>query len=128
MKNRTFVVLLATGIAAGSLALAGCHKKQASPGQQMEQGAQQMGQGAEQAATQAGQAVTDSAITTKIKGQLAADQGLSGFDIHVETNNGVVTLSGTVDTQAQRDNAEKIARTTDGVKGVTDNIKVAPES
>lgn len=128
MRNRILPVLLVTGIAAAGLTLSACHKNQPSPGQQMKQGAKQMGQGAEHAASEAGQAVTDSAITSKIKAQLAADQGLSGFDIHVETNHGVVTLSGTVDSEGERANAAHIATSTDGVKGVTNNIKVSPNS
>ena len=128
MRNRTLSVVLITGIAAAGLTLSACHKKQPSPGQQMEQGAKQMGQGAEHAASEAGQAVTDSAITSRIKAQLAADQGLSGFDIHVGTDHGVVTLSGTVDNESESANAARIATNTDGVKGVINNIKVSPKS
>lgn len=128
MNHRTVSILLVCVMTTGALALSGCHQKQQGPGQQMKQGARQMGAGAVKAASQAGQVVADSAITTKIKAQLAADSGLSSSDIHVETKNGVVTLSGTVASEALRNQAGQIAAGTDGVKGVTNDIKVAPQS
>lgn len=127
MNHRTAPILLMTAIAATGLGLAGCHQKQPSPGQQMKQGADQMGAGAVKAASQAGQVIADSAITSKIKAQLAADDILSGSDIHVVTKNGIVTLSGTVKNKSLRERAEQIASGTDGVKGVTNDIEVAPQ-
>ena len=128
MNHRTLPALLIAGTIAGGLALSGCHQKQPSPGQQMKQGADEFGAGAVKKASQVGQVVADSAITTKIKTQLATDDGLSGTSIQVETKNGVVTLSGTVPSNAMRKRAGRIASATDGVKGVTNNIKVAPQS
>ena len=128
MNHRAVSILLVTVVAAAGLGISGCQPKQTSPGQQMKQGADEMGAGAVKAASQAGQVVADSAITTKIEAQLAADEGLSSSDIHVDTSNGVVTLSGTVTSKALRKRAEQIASDTDGVKGVTNNIKVAPQS
>ncbi len=128
MNHRTLPALLFAGIIAGGLALSGCHQKQSSPGQQMKQGADEFGAGAVKKASQVGQVIADSAITTKIKAQLAADEGLSGSDIDVDTNNGVVTLSGTVNSEALRARAGQIASNTGGVKGVTNTIKVAPQS
>jgi len=124
MRKPIVSALAVVAIAAAGLTFSACHKKQPGPGQQMEQGAQQMGQGVEHAASNAGQAVSDSAITTKVKSKLAANQGLSSFDIHVETTNGIVTLTGTVDQASARDLAGQVARGTDGVKGVNNNIKV----
>ncbi|MGH8128573.1 MAG: BON domain-containing protein [Gammaproteobacteria bacterium] len=124
MRKQLLTAFAIVSLAAGGLALSACHKKQGSPGQQMKQGAQQMGQGMKHATSNAGQAMSDSAITTKIKSKLAANQGLSSFNIHVETNNGMVTLTGTVDMTSKRDLAGRIADSTDGVKGVTNNIKV----
>jgi hyperosmotically inducible periplasmic protein len=63
--------------------------------------------------------------TTKIQAKFFADKDVKGHRVNVDTNNGVVTLSGAVDSQAARDRAEQIARTTDGVKGVHDNLGVA---
>ena len=58
----------------------------------------------------------DTVITGKVKAALLADSNVKGTDISVETNQGDVTLSGTVASQAQIDDALRIARGIDGVK------------
>lgn len=63
------------------------------------------------------QPIDDTWITTKVKSSLLADTDVAGLDIEVETLNGVVTLSGQVDEQAQIDHATRIAR---DIEGVTD--------
>jgi osmotically-inducible protein OsmY len=68
--------------------------------------------------------VSDTAITTQIKGQLAANTGLRKGDIAVTTNNGVVTLRGTVPSEDLRRLAGDIARNTGGVNRVENEIKV----
>ena len=69
--------------------------------------------------------VKDSAITTKIKSKLAAENLASLKDIKVDTdNNGVVWMSGTVKSQSEADQALTIARNTEGVKSVKSNLKV----
>jgi len=72
----------------------------------------------------AGQYTDDATISTKVRGQLIKDEALKAFDIHVETMQGVVQLSGFVDSTSQKAQAERIARETNGVKGVRDNIIV----
>src|SRR5690242_7596384 len=64
------------------------------------------------------QPVSDSEITTKVKSKLAGDSRTSAIKISVETTNGVVALTGTVPTQAEKSAAEDIAKSTDGVKSV----------
>lgn len=61
------------------------------------------------------QPVTDSWITTKVKTELLAAKDVKGSDINVSTKNGVVTLAGVLDSQAEVDKAVSIAH---GVKGV----------
>jgi hyperosmotically inducible protein len=69
--------------------------------------------------------VNDSAITTKIKTELAADHITSLARIHVDTDaNGVVWLSGTAHTQAEVDRAGEIAHRTEHVVSVNNNVKV----
>jgi len=75
-------------------------------------------------AQRAGAFVDDSYLTTAVKTKLAGDEGLKSFDIKVITTAQVVTLSGTVPTSALRDQAETVAKSVDGVKGVTNNIEV----
>lgn len=62
------------------------------------------------------QPVDDTWITTKVKADLLATRDVSGLEINVETVNGVVSLSGAVDTQAEADRATAVAR---GIKGVS---------
>ncbi len=73
------------------------------------------------------QSVDDAAITTKVTGKFAVDQDTSALKIEVATANGVVTLKGTVPTQSEKDKAEQIARNTEGVKKVINNINVNPD-
>ena len=69
--------------------------------------------------------VKDSAITTKIKAELAEEKMSSLVHIKVDTDNkGVVVLSGTADTQKAVDKAESIARAVKGVTAVQNNITV----
>ena len=72
--------------------------------------------------------VSDSAITTSLKAKFLADSTVRNADISVDTNNGVVTLSGTAPSQAAHDLALGLARSTDGVKRVEDQIKVLETS
>jgi hyperosmotically inducible periplasmic protein len=70
-------------------------------------------------------AQTDAGITTKVKSKLAADDTVKAYQIDVDTKDKVVTLSGNVDSQAAKDQAVAIARATEGVADVVDNITVA---
>ena len=72
----------------------------------------------------AGQYVDDASISTAIRAELIKDQVLKAFDIHVETMQGVVQLSGFVGSPAQKMQAENIARGVSGVRGIEDNIIV----
>lgn len=72
------------------------------------------------------QAVSDTWITSKVKSSFIADQSLSGMDIKVETKQGVVSLSGVVATEAERDLAITKAQEIEGVKSVAaDGLKAA---
>jgi hyperosmotically inducible protein len=70
-------------------------------------------------------AQSDAGITTKVKSKLAADDTVKAYQIDVDTKDKVVTLSGNVDSQAAKDQAVAIARATEGVADVVDNITVA---
>ncbi len=62
--------------------------------------------------------VTDTWITTKVKGDLLVSESTPGRDISVETVNGVVTLSGTVASKQEHDDAITKAKAIKGVKSV----------
>jgi len=68
----------------------------------------------------------DAAITTAVKAKLIADAGLKGFKIDVDTKEGAVSLSGTVETEAAKASAESIAKATEGVKSVKNNLIIKP--
>ncbi|STQ14348.1 osmotically-inducible protein Y [Enterobacter cloacae] len=65
----------------------------------------------------------DAATTSEIKAKLLADDIVPSRKVKVETTDGVVQLSGTVDSQAQIDRAESIAKAIDGVKSVKNDLK-----
>lgn len=68
----------------------------------------------------------DSVITAKVKSGLVANSLTHAVQISVETNNGVVYLSGTVDTNTEAATAVQVAEATKNVKDVnTDNLNVS---
>jgi BON domain len=67
---------------------------------------------------------SDEAIEQSVKEKLAKDPRLNGANVEVE--DGVVTLSGQLDTAQLRDQALKAAQSVSGVKRVTDEIRVVP--
>jgi hyperosmotically inducible periplasmic protein len=78
------------------------------------------------AAKKTGNAISDSWITLKIHSQFIPEDALSDSDIDVDTKSGVVTLKGTVMSEAGRARAIAIAKATDGVNSVADNLKIGP--
>ncbi len=74
----------------------------------------------------AGNVVDDSTITSKIKAKLIADERLGAFGIDVDTFEGRVTMTGGVNTRADRDRATQIAKSVTGVRGVNNLLQVKP--
>jgi hyperosmotically inducible protein len=68
--------------------------------------------------------VDDSIVTSRIKSSFLADPDIKSFDIAVITNNSEVQLSGFVDNQTQIDHAIDIARRTEGVHNVINELRV----
>ena len=75
--------------------------------------------------TSIGTKVDDSAITTKVKAKLTADHAKNLIKVHVDTEKGVVHLKGTVPTDADKAEAERLARDTSGVTDVVNELQVA---
>ncbi|WP_413673831.1 BON domain-containing protein [Massilia cellulosiltytica] len=69
-------------------------------------------------------AASDTAITTKVKAGLVKEPNLDSLGIHVETEKGVVMLSGFVNSKDEADKAVKVAKGVDGVSSVKSAIKV----
>ncbi len=73
-------------------------------------------------ANQAEHALENGALTAKIKAKMALDDSVKALDINVDTADGVVTLTGTVHSEAERTRAVQLARETAGVTSVTDRL------
>ena len=70
---------------------------------------------------------SDAQITSDIQAKINADSGLQGKQLGVQAENGTVTLSGTVDNDAQREAAARYASSEAGVKQVVNNLVVGPQ-
>jgi len=71
-----------------------------------------------------GHGISDSAITAKVKATLADDSQLKSTDIHVKTDDRVVTLRGKVASDDQREEAERTAENVRGVDSVDNQLSV----
>jgi hyperosmotically inducible periplasmic protein len=70
------------------------------------------------------QVVDDGTITTKVKAALAGDPRTKAHQVNVETHEGVVQLSGFVDSPEAKSTAEQLARAVDNVKSVDNELDV----
>ena len=71
-----------------------------------------------------GEAINDAWITTKVKWFFLGEDALKGSDINVDTASKVVTLKGTVASEAGRRRAIQLASTTEGVTRVVDHLTI----
>jgi hyperosmotically inducible periplasmic protein len=113
------------------LGLAGCTQEGTAEktGQKIDQAAESASKKVEKAGEavvekveKAGDYMDDSAITAKIKAEILSDPLLKVSQINVTTTNGVVKLSGTVDSQQSIDRAMEIARSAKDVKSVENGL------
>ena len=70
--------------------------------------------------------IKDGWLVMKIHSEFVDEDILSGSNIDVDVKNGMVTLQGTVPSEAARARAIASAKNNDGVKGVTDQLRIAP--
>lgn len=68
--------------------------------------------------------IDDAAITTKVKAALATEKGLKALHIHVKTQGGQVSLTGSVPTELQKSLAEETTKNVSGVVSVNNHLKV----
>jgi hyperosmotically inducible periplasmic protein len=113
------------------LGMAGCQQEGTAEkaGQKVDQTAEKAGkkiEGAKEAvvekAAKVEEYMDDSAITAKIKAEILSDALLKVSQINVTTTNGVVSLSGSVDSQQSIDRALEIARNVKDVKSVENGL------
>ena len=67
---------------------------------------------------------TDAGITTAVKNKMAADDTVKAYQVDVDTQDHIVTLKGDVNTSAAKERAVQIARDTNGVRDVIDQLTV----
>jgi len=108
MTIRSRPLQLALAAAFAGVALAGCGRSETPPDKQVS----------------AGTHLDDAVITTKVKSTLMADSVSKGGDTSVETRKGEVLLSGFVDSQAQADREVQLAKSVEGVNGVTNKLMI----
>jgi osmotically-inducible protein OsmY len=70
-------------------------------------------------------AVEDATITAGVKSKLLWNSSTDGLDIHVDTNNGLVTLTGKADSEESKELAGYLAANTEGVRDVDNRLAVA---
>ena len=75
-------------------------------------------------AAQAEHALAEGSLTAKIKAKMALDDSVKALTIDVDTNGSVVTLSGSVHSEAERAKALQLARETGGVTSVVDRLVI----
>lgn len=73
-----------------------------------------------------GSYVDDKTITATVKAKLLEDKTTGGLSINVDTLNGMVALGGFAKSQAEKTQAETVARSVKGVKEVRNNLIVRP--
>ena len=78
------------------------------------------------AATAQVNTIKDGWLVMKVHSEMVDEDILSGSNIDVDVKNGVVTLQGTVPSEAARARAIEVSRKNDGVKNVVDQLKIAP--
>ena len=84
----------------------------------------QVGERTAVAANEAKRALTDGQVTAKIKAKMALDDTVKALTVDVDTTGSTVTISGTVETAAQRERVLQLARETAGVSNVVDHLRV----
>jgi hyperosmotically inducible periplasmic protein len=105
-------------------------------GEQIKEGADKAGAAIQRGADKVGnqietkvvpaakEALSNASITAKVKSRLAQDPAINALYVNVDTSEGRVTLSGKVALPEQKAEAEKVARETDGVRDVVNQLQV----
>jgi hyperosmotically inducible protein len=86
-----------------------------------------LGERAKSGLSKTGEAITDAWITAKVKWFFVGEDSLKGSDINVDTSNHVVTLKGTVPSSEGKARAVQLAKETDSVTQVDDQLVVKPK-
>ena len=82
-----------------------------------------VGEATAKAANEAAEALANGAITAKTKSKMVLDDLVKAHNIDVDTNGSVVTLTGVVGSEAERQRALQLAKQTEGVTSVIDHLR-----
>ena len=88
-------------------------------------GAKVVGAKTKDGVSKTGEVMTDGWITTRVNSRFVNEDLLKGSDINVDTDKHVVTLKGTVTTAAGRNRAGVVAKGTEGVQRVVNQLTIA---
>lgn len=91
-------------------------------GKNMGEATDKVGEELSEQGAKAGVAIDDAAITAKVKAAIFSEPGLKTLQISVDTVNGVVTLSGSVDSLSSSNKARALAGAAAGVKAVKNRL------
>jgi hyperosmotically inducible protein len=78
--------------------------------------------------SQAEQVVDDATVLAKVKTRLASQASVNALKINVDVRQNVVTLTGEVPSQTEKDQAGRLAQETEGVRSVTNNLTINPDA
>jgi hyperosmotically inducible protein len=133
MKLSKSITWIAIALFAAALT-AGCNQNDPSAesvGRKIDQAQENASKKMDQATAQvkeqaeyAGDKIDDATITAKVKTALIGEPGLKALQINVDTANGVVTLSGTVDSPTSVDRVTRVVMAVQGVKLVDNRLTV----
>jgi osmotically-inducible protein OsmY len=85
----------------------------------------EIAEGARTAGSRVADAVEDGALTAKIKSKMALDDYVKARDIDVDSSDGLVTLTGTVHSEAEHKRALQLTLETNGVQTIIDALQVS---
>ena len=91
-------------------------------------GAKVVGSKTKDGVSKTGEVMTDGWITSRVSARFVNEDTLKGSDINVDTNDHIVTLKGTVLTSAGRARAGVVARQTEGVRRVINNLTIGSKN
>lgn len=95
-------------------------------GMKIEETVDNVGEKLNEKSDKLGVALDDAEITTKVKSAIYSEPGLKTLRISVDTIKGVVTLTGSVDSQSSFDRTRTLAESVAGVKEVANHLQVLP--
>ncbi len=125
MKTNPRITLLATLLAGAGVMATGCGERTAEKvGQSVDRTTTKMAAATEATVDKASNVVADATITGKVKAAIFAEPGLKSLQIDVDTRNAIVTLSGSVGSQGDKDRAIQLAQAVDGVTTVVDQLAI----